>query len=48
MTLDDFKMIRKGYKRGKFKRKLAELLHIKEKRSSSNTQEAFFPFKLSN
>ena len=41
VTLDDFKIIGKGCKRSKFRRKLAESLHIKEKRSSLNTQEAF-------
>ena len=37
-TLDDFKITGKGYKRSKFRRKLAESLHIKERRSSLNTQ----------
>ena len=37
-TLDDFKIAGKGYKRSKFRRKLAESLHIKERRSSLNTQ----------
>ena len=32
----------------KFRRKLAELLHIKEKCSSSNTQEASILLKLFN
>ena len=45
-TLDDFKIIGKGYKRSKFRRKLSESLHIKEKRSSLSTQEAFVPLKL--
>ena len=48
VTLDDFKIIGKGYKRSKFRRKLAESLHIKEKRSSLNTQEASVPLKLFN
>ena len=30
VALDDFKIILKGYKRSKFRCKLAELLHIKE------------------
>ena len=48
MTLDDFKIIAEGYKESKFRRKLAEALHIKEKHSSLNTQEAFVLLKLSN
>ena len=48
VTLDDFKIIGKGYRRSKFRRKLAESLHIKEKRSSLNTQEASVPLKLFN
>ena len=40
VILDDFKIIGKGYKRSKFRRKLAESLHFKEKRSSLNTQDA--------
>ena len=30
VPLDDFKIMRKGYKIPKFRRKLAESLHIKE------------------
>ena len=45
MTLDDFKIIGKVYIGLKFRRKLAESLHIKEKRSSLNTQEASVPLK---
>ena len=48
VTLDDFKIIGKGYKRSKFRCKLAESLHIKEKHSSLNTQEASVPLKLFN
>ena len=33
-------MIGKGYKKSKFRRKLAESLHIKEKRYSLSTHEA--------
>ena len=33
-------MIGKGYKMSTFRRKVAESLHIKEKHSSLNTQEA--------
>ena len=48
VTLDDFKIIGKGYKRSKFRCKLAESLYIKEKRSSLNTQEASVLLKLFN
>ena len=48
MTLDDFKIIGKGYKRSKFRRKLAESLHIKEKGSFLNTQGTSVPLKLFN
>ena len=43
MTLDEFKIIGKAYKRSKFRCKLAESLQIKEKPSSLNTQEASVP-----
>ena len=46
VTLDDFKIIGKSYKRSKFRRKLAESLHIKEKRCSLNTQETSVPLKI--
>ena len=48
VTLDEFKIVGKGYKRSKFRCKLAESLHIKEKHSSLNTQEASVPLKLFN
>ena len=48
VKLDDFKIIEKGYKRSKFRRKFAESLHIKEKHSSLNNQEASVPLKLFN
>ena len=48
VTLDDFKIIGKGYKRSKFKRKLAESVRIKEKRSSLNTQDASVSLKFFN
>ena len=40
VTLDDFKVIEKCYKTSKLRHKLAESLYIKEKRFSSNTQQA--------
>ena len=46
MTLDDLKIIEKYYKRWKFRHKLAELPHMKEKIPSLNTQEASVPIKL--
>ena len=48
VTLDDFKIIGKSYKRSKFRSKLAESLNIKEKGSSLNIQEASVPLKLFN
>ena len=48
VPLDDFQIMGKGYKISKFRRKLAESLHIKKKRSSLNTQEASIPPKLFN
>ena len=48
VTLNYFKIIRKGYKRSKFRRKLPESLHIKEKCFSSNTQETSLALKLFN
>ena len=48
VTLDDFKIIGKGYRRSKFRCKLTESLHIKENCSSLNTQEVSVPLKLFN
>ena len=48
VTLNGFKIIVKGYKTSKFRCKLVALLHIKEQRSSLNTQEAFAPLKFFN
>ena len=48
VELDDFKIIGKGDKRSKLKRKLAELLRIKEEYSFLNTQEAPVSLKLFN
>ena len=48
VTLDDLKIIGNGYKRSKFRRKLAESLHIKEKGFSLNTQETSVLLKLFN
>ena len=46
VTLDDFKIIGKGYRRSKFRCKLTESLHIKENHSSLNTQEVYVQLKL--
>ena len=46
LTLDDFKIKGKGYRRSKFRCKLAEWLQIKEKCSSLNTQETSVPLKV--
>ena len=48
MTLDDFKIIGKGYKRSKYRRKLTESLPNKERRSSLNSQDGSVPLKLFN
>ena len=48
VTLDDFKIIKKHYKRSKFRCKSTESLHVKENCSSLNTQEASVPLKLLN
>ena len=48
VKLDDFNFIGKGYTRSKLRLKLAESLHIKEKRSSLNTQEASVPLTIFN
>ena len=48
VTLDDFKIIGKGYRRSKFRCKLTESLHIKENHSSLNTQEVSVPLRLFN
>ena len=46
-SLEDFIMILgKNYKKNKFRRKISELLYIKGKRSSLNTQEKSVPLKL--
>ena len=48
VTLEDFKIVGKGCKRPKFRRNLAELLHIKKKPPSLNTQKPSVPLKLFN
>ena len=46
--LEDFMILGTNYRKNKFRRKISELLYIKEKRSSLNTQEKSVPLKLFN
>ena len=46
IALSDFKIIGSSFRNQKFKRKIAESLLIREKRSSLNTQEMSIPLKL--
>ena len=46
VALSDFKFIGSYFQNKKFKRKIAESLLIREKRSSRNTQEMSIPLKL--
>ena len=48
VTLDDFRIIGKGFRHRKFKRKIAEALFIKENKPSLNRQEKSVPLKLFN
>ena len=47
MVIDHFEILSNGYK-NKFKRKLAEALHIKHKKTTLNVQEQSMPLKLFN
>ena len=47
-SIEDFTILGTNYKKIKFRRKIAESLLIKEKRSSLNTQEKSVPLKLFN
>ena len=47
MNLDHFKILSNGYKNNKFKRKLAETLHIKHERPPLNVQEQSVPYSCS-
>ena len=44
----NFEILSSGYKNNKFKRKLAEALHIKHERPTLNVQEQSVPLKLFN
>ena len=46
IALSDFKIIESSFRNQKFKRKIAESLLIREKRSSLNVQEMSIPLKL--
>ena len=48
VNIDHFKILPNGYKNNKFKRKLAEALHIKHERTTLNIQEQSVPLKLFN
>ena len=48
VNIDHFETLSNGYKSNKFKRKLAEELHIKHERSTLNVQEQSVPLKLFN
>ena len=48
VNIDHFEILSNGYKSNKFKRKLAEALHIKHERPTMNIQEQSVPLKLFN
>ena len=48
VNIDYFEILSNGYKNNKFKRKLAEALHIKHERPTLNVQEQSVPLKLFN
>ena len=48
VNIDHFKVLSNGYKNNKFKRKLAEALHIKHERPCLNVQKQSVPLKLFN
>ena len=48
VNIDHFKILSNGYRNNKFKRKLAEALHIKRERPTMNVQEQSVPLKLFN
>ena len=47
-NIDHFEILSNGYKNNKFKRKLAEALHIKYERPTPNIQEQSVALKLFN
>ena len=46
VNVDHFEILSNGYKDNKFKRKLAEALHIKHERPALNVQKESVPLKL--
>ena len=48
MNIDHFEILSNGYKGNKFKRKLAEALHIEHERPTMNVQEQSVPLLLFN
>ena len=48
VKIDHCEILSNGYKNNKFKRKLAEALHIKHERPTLNVQEQSVPLKLFN
>ena len=48
VNIDCFEILSNGYKNNKFKRKLAEALHIKHERPTLNVQEQSVPLRLFN
>ena len=48
VTIDDFRVLKTGYRQKKFRRKLSEALIIKQNKPALNKQEASIPLKLFN
>ena len=48
VNIDHFEILLNGYKNNKFKRKLAEALHIKHETPALNAQQQSVPLKLFN
>ena len=48
VSIDHFEILSNGYKNNKFKRKVAETLHIKHERPTLNVQEQSVSLKLFN
>ena len=48
VNIDHIEILSNGYRNNKFKRKLAEALHIKHERPTLNVQEQSVPLKLFN
>ena len=46
VNIDHFEILSNGYKNNKFKRKLAEALHIKHERPTLSVEEQSVPLKL--